>query len=112
MAFAVTLLVAIFIGIGALMPMSGAPGPDGGDKVLHFLAFAILVMPITLSGPRQLIWAAPAALVYGGAIEIIQPFVGRSREMGDLLADGLGIVVGAVVGIVIYALLKWSANRA
>jgi VanZ family protein len=37
-------------------------------------------------------------LAYGGAIEIIQWFVpGRSCEWGDLLADAMGISIGALL---------------
>ena len=41
-------------------------------------------------------------LIYGGGIEILQLYVpGRSCEWGDLLADTVGITLGASLGIFI-----------
>lgn len=110
LAMAATVLFTLAIAVGALTPMPQLPGPEGSDKSLHFLAFAVLVLPLTLAGPRHLFWAAPAALAYGALIEVVQPYVGRSRELADLMADGLGILVGAVVGALLYVLLARRAR--
>jgi VanZ family protein len=41
-----------------------------------------------------------ALLAFGGAIELLQLLVPqRSAEWADLLADGLGIVVGALLAL-------------
>lgn len=104
-AMAVTALFTLAIAVGALMPMPRMPGPEGTDKSLHFLAFAVLVLPLTLAGPRHLLWLAPAALAFGALIELVQPFVGRSRELADLLTDGLGICAGGGIGALLFAFL-------
>ena len=44
----------------------------------------------------------PLALFYGGVIEVIQPFVGRSGEIADLYADGIGLLIGAVLGVLLH----------
>lgn len=94
-----TLFVALLIAWGTLSP-PGAPGPalPLTDKQIHALAFALLVLPLGWVRPRAALWLGPLALAYGGAIELIQPSVGRSAEWGDLLADAIGIALGLLPG--------------
>ena len=56
---------------------------------------------------RRLIWLIPAALLFGAAIEIVQPFVGRSAEVGDFVADVVGAACGLASG---YALRVWRTK--
>ncbi len=83
--------------------------PDGllSDKAYHVIAFAALVFPATLLYTRSLIWLIPAALIFGAAIEIIQPFVGRSAEVGDFVADVIGLVCGITLG---FLMRKWRSK--
>ena len=93
-----TLILAVFIAIGTLSPPStGGAGLPLSDKQLHFIAFCLLVLPLLLVRPRHAIWLAPAAIAYGGAIEIIQPLVGRSADWADFLADMAGVVAGVAM---------------
>ena len=85
----------------ALTP-SPPKGVDlGWDKLNHASAFAALALAACLGWPEMRYGKAPmlaALLAYGGAIEIIQLFVpGRSCEWGDLLADAVGISLGALL---------------
>ncbi len=48
------------------------------------------------------LWAAALVLASGAAVEVIQGFVGRDADWGDLLADALGIAT---------ALLLWAIWR-
>jgi hypothetical protein len=43
----------------------------------------------------------PAALLFGAGIEIIQPCVNRSRELADFVADGVGVLTGSTIGLVV-----------
>ena len=52
----------------------------GSDKLYHFIAFTALVFPCALLFARTLNWVLPAALLFGGAIELIQPYVGRGEN--------------------------------
>ena len=103
-ASAATFALALIIAVLTLGPMPAGGGPAGSDKVYHILAFAALAFPLPLVRPRLTIWVALGVIAYGGAIEVIQPFVGRQAEWADLLADGIGAVVGAVTG---YALSRY-----
>ncbi|MFC3088381.1 VanZ family protein [Tabrizicola soli] len=99
---AVTLALGMIIAVLTLAPMP-AVSPVGSDKVYHILAFAGLAFPLPLVRPRLTIWVVLGVIAYGGAIEMVQPFFGRQAEWADLLADGIGAVVGAVAG---YALSR------
>ena len=90
-----TALITLAIGVTTLMPSTGGHSTLLGlDKVAHLLAFAGLVIPMTLAQPRRWPLIFALALAYGGLIEIVQPHVGRSAEWADLVADGLGGALG------------------
>ena len=61
---------------------------------------AALIFPGALLYLRSLIWLIPAALVFGAAIELVQPLVGRSAEMADFAADVVGVACGLVLGLI------------
>jgi VanZ family protein len=93
------LLLAGIIGYATLTPVV-APLPDvpQGDKLLHLLAFAALVLPLAMTDPRNWAWALGLAVAYGGMIELIQPHVNRHAEWGDFLANSLGAALGVILG--------------
>lgn len=105
LSLTITALLAAAIAYGTLVPGAVSPVAAGNDKIQHFLAFAGLSMPISLARPRFAIWTVVLALVYGGAIEVVQPFVGRDRSLLDLAADVLGACCGAGVAIGLNLLL-------
>jgi VanZ family protein len=69
------------------------------DKVEHFIAFFVLVLPPLVLRPRRAWWIIPAVMLFGATIEIIQPSFGRGREVADFFADGLGALCGAAVSL-------------
>ena len=52
--------------------------------------------------PHALRWLIPFALIFGGAIELIQPLVNRAGEWADFWADGIGIGVGVAPGLSVH----------
>lgn len=102
----VTLALTLVIGYVTLAPISGS-GVPGSDKLHHFLAFFALPLPLSFARPRLAPWITIAAIAYGGAIELIQPYVGRDRDAMDLLADALGAVAGMALGLA----LNWLRRR-
>ena len=98
---AVLYVLLVTISYLALTPAPPASVDLGWDKLNHTAAFAALALAACLGWPETRYGKAPlmlALLAYGGAIEIIQWFVpGRSCEWGDLLADAMGISVGALL---------------
>ena len=94
-----TIVIATLIGILTLMPAHVLPrGLWGSDKLAHLLAFLALVFPTAVLWPRVSAMVGVLAVAYGGAIEIIQPFTGRSADLADLVADGTGIGLGIILG--------------
>ncbi len=99
--FTVTLALVI-AALTLLPPMVPPPLSGGSDKVYHFIAFAGLVLPIAILRPRDLALMIPAALLFGGSIEIMQPLVHRSRELADFVAGGVGVLAGSAIGLAVY----------
>ncbi len=106
LALAATLAVALAIGGLTLTHISDA-GVPGSDKHHHMIAFAALTLPLAFARPRLALWIALAGIAYGGAIELIQPLVGRDKEFLDFVADGAGSLLGALCG----ASLRWLWGR-
>lgn len=98
LALALSAVIALAIAVLTLMPGEAVPDAPGGDKVHHFVAFGALVLPVVVVRPRHALWAVPLAIGYGGAIELIQPHVGRHGEWADAVANALGACMGAALG--------------
>jgi VanZ family protein len=81
------------------------------DKVEHFTAYAVLgffaLRAAGRKGPLSFLAVVTCCTAFGGIIEIIQPLVGRSRELGDFLVD----VAGAAMGVVVAALVVRKISR-
>jgi hypothetical protein len=83
------------------------PSPFGVDKVVHFVEYGILGFLLTrlianarsgLSRKFLLGLVVILATLYGISDEVHQAFVpGRNASLWDVLADGLGGMMGAVV---------------
>jgi hypothetical protein len=98
-----SLLIALLVASLTLTPLPAGRFVTGGlDKVYHFLAFAALIFPAILTDSRRWFWAVPAAVAYGGLIELIQPSVGRSAEWLDFGADLTGVLAGAALAEILH----------
>ena len=98
-----TLIFLVMILIGTLSPRDIIVTPDlGSDKNYHFLAFALLVIPLTFQNLKNAYWLLPVAVVFGAIIELLQPHLGRHGELNDLYADAFG----ALIGVILVALVK------
>jgi VanZ family protein len=93
----------------ALMPAPPEQAGLGWDKLNHLAAFGALALCAVLGWHHQraaMLAVLGALLAYGGAIELLQSQVpNRQAEWGDLLADALGIVAGALLA------LAWLRHR-
>lgn len=97
-ALALTFLVAVIVAALTLAPISVPAPVENSDKIYHILAFAALAFPISLFRPDWLLFAILVFAVFGGAIEIIQPYVGRECNLSDWIADLVGIAIGVSFG--------------
>ncbi len=74
------------------------PGAWGGDKVMHFGAYAVLGWLLAYGAQRSgvaPVWPVLVGLLYAASDEWHQSFVpGRSVEAADWIADALGVAAG------------------
>lgn len=99
-ALAVTLSLVVLTALATLAPVRGPAGLPINDKGYHFIAFAALAFPVAVVRPRWWLGVFLALAVYGGVIEIVQPYVGRGRELADWYADCAGALAGCAMGVV------------
>ena len=83
----------------ALLPTSGVPGFSGQDKLMHLMVFSVLFMLGAKGHPglvsRKWLYLYLGLLFYGLLMELLQGQTSyRSMEAWDLVADGLGLIVG------------------
>lgn len=78
----------------ALSPPSEGPGLFPWDKAQHFLCFYVLAGLCAAALPQRPLWLSAALMAaYGLLIEGLQalPLFGRDAELGDWIADLVGI---------------------
>ena len=90
---------ALLIAVAMLIPPASMSSPPGGDKLHHLVAFAVLGCLAVLAGPRRPPMVIAFALIYGAALEVLQPLTGRHAELGDAVADASGAALGAMAAL-------------
>jgi VanZ family protein len=83
------------------------------DKAEHFIAYFGLTLLASLAwGLRlSLVWVLAGMVALGGALEILQSFVGRDAEWGDFLANDLGALAGLGVAVVYLSIPRRLVGR-
>jgi VanZ family protein len=94
--FALPLLALVTA--GSLLP-SHEPLPEilPWDKARHFLAYAGVALPIALARPRHWGWLLLGLIGWSLMIECVQPLVGRDRDLRDLLANSMGVLLALAI---------------
>lgn len=93
--------------IGTTIPLPALEGtPRDSDKLAHLLLYAplgfLLVRALRVGGQpgcRAWLLALAAGLVFAAFDEWHQQYFARNTDFGDWLADGLGLALGAGVGL-------------
>jgi len=86
------LMTVLFL---SLMPPEPSMPTTGWDKTNHLLAFAVLFILGRQAYPGRNAAVLLGLLFYGGLIEVLQSFTpDHFAELGDLIADGLGLIIG------------------
>lgn len=111
-----SLLWAMFILLLSVLPASLFPQTDAqrlfphADKVVHFIFYTILLFiliheslsnrPAAIS-PNKFLLLILLGTIYGFLMELIQlsPLTQRSFSIADVLANSLGCIAGACLGI-------------
>jgi VanZ family protein len=90
---------------------------DGGtDKLAHFAAYSVLGFLLARGADREVspIWVAiPLGWLIGALDEVYQGFVpGRAPEVGDWVADAIGVTAGFFLYLLIFRTAPTRARRA
>ncbi len=93
------------------------PAAPSNDKLAHLIAYAVLAASLARAVWFDTVWSSlklvlfsvVLASLYGVSDEWHQSFVpGRDASLGDMVADALGAVIGALLAILG---LSWAARR-
>lgn len=99
--------VLAILGMALVPPVPQMP-TTGWDKSNHMLAFAMLVLLGRWAYPGRTAFLVCGLLAYGALIELLQSLTpDRFAEWGDLLADGVGLFAGCVLG----QMMAWLLAR-
>lgn len=103
---ALSVAAMMAITIASLMPRGGVGDPGEADKIAHVLAYWAATLPAAVGRTAPAIWVAAAVIGWSGLIELVQPLIGRSGSLSDLVANAGGVAIGLVLA---YFLRKASA---
>lgn len=73
----------------------------GSDKTHHLIAYGALMFPTALRKPKYWLLMGVFFAFWGGAIELIQPYVNRYGEWLDVAANITGLGCGLLVAWII-----------
>lgn len=105
-----TLLMLVLITTASLYPADQLPEVPGSDKTHHLISYFLLALPLGLAQPKHRMLVALALIGWGGAIELIQPYVNRYGEWLDFAANSGGVLLGLLLGWVVNKLLAFSTE--
>ncbi len=100
--FVVGLLLAGATTYLSLLPVGYLPAVHLWDKLEHALAYVAMAFWFgCVMVRRDILWVGLALLAFGGLIELLQGWMGmgRSTDLFDLVADGVGILLGLLLVI-------------
>ena len=97
----VTIFLLLVIAFLSLYPLPKLPGVPGTDKTHHLFAYFLLALPSGLKKPNKWVLFIFLFIIFGGVIEIIQPYVNRYGEWLDFFANTIGVISGFFVGVIL-----------
>ena len=100
-----SVLILASITILSLWPVAKLPLVSGSDKIHHFIAYALLMFPVSLSKPRYWLVIGLFFILWSGSIELIQPYVNRYGEWMDLVANFTGLIFGILTARLVRLLI-------
>ncbi|MFT6139875.1 MAG: hypothetical protein ACJAYB_001233 [Psychromonas sp.] len=109
--FACTIFMLTVITLLSFNFSINLPSVLGGDKIHHFIAYALLMFPVALKKPKNWLLIALFFLFLSGGIELLQPLVGRTNDWLDLVANWTGIIFSILLAQLIYRVFPSLINQ-
>ena len=97
----ITIFLLLVISFLSLYPLPKLPEFPGTDKTHHLVAYFLLALPSGLKKPNKWFLFISLFIIFGGVIEIFQPYVNRYGEWLDFLANNIGVIFGFFVGVIL-----------
>ena len=95
-----TIFLLLAITVFSLFPLSKLPEFPGTDKTHHLIAYFFLAFPSGLRNPNKRVLLIYLFIIFGGLIEMIQPYVNRHDDWLDFFANITGVVFGFFIGLI------------
>ena len=92
------LLIIFFFSLYPLLELAEFPGTD---KTHHLVVYFILAFPAGLRKPKKWVVVVLLFIIFGGVIEMIQPYVNRYGEWLDFFANTIGVFFGFFAGVIL-----------
>ena len=105
----IAILWAMIILVACLMPGKEIPQVNVplADKWVHFVLFGtqtILLLWSQPAGRKQIATGAFSVALFGVIVEVLQwitnPFLHRQFDVGDIAANIIGVVLGAIIFVI------------
>ena len=97
----VTIFLLLVIAFLSLYPLPKLPEFPGTDKTHHLVAYFLLALPSGLKKPNKWVLFIFLFIIFGGVIEMIQPYVNRYGEWLDFFSNTIGVISGFFVGVIL-----------
>ena len=107
----ITLINLIIITVLSLYPLTELPEVGGSDKIHHLLAYCSLTFSIALIQPEHFKKFIIFFIIYGGFIELIQPYFNRYGEFLDFIYNTIGVFISLIIGYLFNNYYKKNFNN-
>jgi len=97
----VTIFLSLVIAFLSLYPLPKLPELPRADMTHHLIAYFLLALPSGLKKPSKWFLLIFLFIIFGGLIEMIQPYVNRYGEWLDFFANTIGVISGFFVGVIL-----------
>ncbi|MBO6826971.1 MAG: VanZ family protein [Sneathiella sp.] len=115
--FALWVMMLLCVAVGSLLPLNKVPSDAFmlGDKFLHLGAYLVIGVFALLAASNSTLafWLLGISFTASLMIEILQPLSGRSFELLDIAANGIGVIIAIPIWwYVIFPLLsRYQLNK-
>lgn len=97
----------LLISLATLTPLESLPvTAPGSDKLHHIIGFAAWTLMIAAGPQKRMTYLCLLIFIWGGMIELIQPYINRYGEWLDFLANTIGIILVYTITLVLKSYFK------